>query len=265
MNRRTVLSTLSFLTAGCLIFACASSGLFTTWANNFRSPNARFHRIAIFTDFTSVRPGESGVMIPVDESLDLGRTTSEQIAIELGALDYDIASSDKLFIGSYAVEKMAVAENRHSDSAVLEPPFHIDPDVTHKSSFENAVLQAFRQFAGMAAGGSDKIRDGALDPAVARALSAAYNVDAVVLAIGICRKIPGEPDTDGELNTSRLLQLRMSMLSIGIFHGYDGRLLWYGQRTFTTGQLGSVFKGIPKQLLTGFPKKGEGPYFPAPK
>ena len=241
--------------------SCSSSGIFSTWANGFRPLNARFHRVAVFTDFTALRPGSAGTVITIDESLKGGRVVDAAITDALEMLSYEIASANKLFIGSYTVEKMIVADSREEEAARMAPPFHIDPEVTIKKSYASGILQALNAFAAMAAGGPEKIKAGRIDPEVAQMLSAKYNADALVLAIGVSRRIPGEADIDGALTSSRLYRLRMSMLCIGVFHGFDGKLLWYGQRTFESGPLNAVFKSSAKQLLSDFPRKGEGPYF----
>jgi hypothetical protein len=159
---------------------------------------------------------------------------------------------------------MPVADTRNGESAYNEAPFHIDPDVTHSKNYEKAVLEAFRAFAGMAAGGPEGVKTGALDEKVARTLSSRYASDAIVLVIGVSRKVPGEPDTDGTLNSSRVYRLRSSYLCIGVFHGFNGKLLWYGQEAYKDAQLDSAFKGTAKALLSDFPPMGKGPYFAPP-
>ncbi len=244
--------------------SCSTRSLYSTWANQYRSLNARFHRVAVFTDFVSIRPAVKDTAVIIDDSLKLGHSVDAQVKASFELLDYDVGSSGKHFIGSYAVETMPVADSRNDEPAYTEAPFHIDPDVTHSKSYEKAVIEAFRAFAGMAAGGPETVETGALDERVARIMSSKYAADAVILVIGVSRKVPGEPDTDGTLNSSRVYRLRSSYLCIGVFHGFNGKLLWYGQEAYKDGQLDSAFKGTAKALLADFPPMGEGPYFASP-
>ena len=247
------------------IFAgCGSSTALTLWANNYRSLNARFHRVAVFTDFTAICEGKSGVAVSIDESIKLGREVDDQIATSFKLLNYDVVSNDKLFIGTYVVNNMAVADNKNSDVGNMSPPFHIDPDVTHSTAYQNAVIEAMRAFAAMAAGQEEKIKDGAIDPKVAKLLSSKYNADAIVLAIGASRRVSGDPETGGIITSSRFYQVKMPHVCIGVFHGFNGKLLWYGQRPFKSKQLNSAFRGAAKSLLSSFPEKGDGPYFAHP-
>lgn len=255
-----VLATL-VLCAGCLLPSCSSTGIYKTWANDYRSLNARFARVAVFTDFTAIHTGQSPAQISLEKSLEAGKELNDQIVSTLTGLDYEVSYSDKLFIGSYVVEKMPVAFGQAEPPAQTSPPFHIDPDVSHKKSYEEATLQAFRSFAAMAAEGPEAIKSGNIDPDIMRRLSGISNSGAVVLAIATSRKVTGEQDSDGAISASRLYRLKMSVLCVGVFHGYNGKLLWYGQRTFPAGPSISAYKNSVRQMFSDFPKKGDGPYF----
>jgi len=220
--------------------------------------------VAIFADFTSIRNGKSEIVIPIEDSLKLGFLVADQTADSLRALDYEVVSSDKLFVGSYVVNKMAVADTRKSAFAKISPPFHIDPDVTHSKSYKESVLEAIRTFGAIAAGQGDKIKNGQINPIVAKTISAKYNSDAIVLIIGASRRVSGEPANDGIITSGKFYQLKMSHICIGIFHGFNGKLLWYGQKTFSSGQLDPAFDNGVRALLSEFPNKSKGPYFARP-
>lgn len=243
---------------------CSSNkNLYSTWANNFRPLNARFHRVAIFTDFIYMRNIKRGAeAILIEDSIRTAGKIDTQLVETLEELNYQISSHKKLFIGTYLKDKVKISDNRSEKTThTVNPPVHIDPDVSTFKAYESASLEALRTFAQIATGGKIIMENIALPKKVARILSSKSNADAIVIALGFSRKKSQVKPIDSPINESHLYEMKLPVICLGIFHGLNGKLLWYGQKTFSNGMTDAGFTGAIKTLLADFPEKGKGPYF----
>lgn len=236
---------------------CSKSDMMQVWANNYRPLNARFQRVAVFTDFTMIRKSKTGLVIPIDESLKYAKALDDQIISSLILRDYEVATHEKYLIGSFANIDMNLADSRDDDGASFSPPFHVDPDISSIDSFSELILKGFGSFANMIAGGEGAVEKGALDKNLSRRIAKKYNADAIVFAIAVARAVPGEKYAAGPISPDSFYKLRAPVLVIGIFNAYEGKLLWYGQELFPNGKLGSGYAGSAKALLADFPQKGK--------
>ena len=263
MARKTLTAILVLLASTVLIIGCAKKSVSTDWANSFRPLNARFHRIALFTDALVVRHTDFGNMIPMNESLDLSSRIDKEVTEQLSLLNYSVAANEKFFIGAYGTEPMKVSDDKDTEPGDFNPPFHLDPDVLHSESYSKDVQQAFKDFAKMIADGQAGLGQGRLPESIVGAISRKYNLDAVALVIAVSRQ-PETKEMYGPLAPDSVFKYRAPFVAIGVFHGYDGKLLWYGITTYDAPVLPSVLPRAAKDMLADFPPKGEGPYFANP-
>lgn len=264
MRQRIIFTAILVLFCGSVMQGCSGKkNFYSTWVSSYRPLNARFHRVSIFTDFTYMRNLKRGKeAILIEDSIKTAGKIDAQLVETFQDLNYQVPSHEKLFIGTYLKSKMDVADNRSEKKAhTVDPPIHVDPDVSSFKAYENAALEALRTFAQIATGGKAKMDNTALPQQTARILSSKSNSDAIVIAIGFSRKKAQVEPVDGPITESHLYDLKLPVLCIGVFHGLNGKLLWYGQKTFSNGMTDSGYTSAVKSLLSDFPEKGKGPYF----
>jgi len=195
------------------------------WASTYSMPNFAIQQISMYIDFVLIRPSETGQpYVVIQDSLDIASDINNQISSLVFQRKYRVTDSQLFSVGAFANTAFPVGLAKGVPFKQVNSPFHIDPELVKRTSTKEALIRSETKFAEMIAGGESARKSGGINAEDARLLAFKGKSHAVLLVLGVLRKIPGETET--EPSGSDIKSLSTSFIAVGYFRADNGETLY---------------------------------------